>query len=199
MNSAEPICGGAPTASASMLVTGRLRMRKPMPADVSALAGLSGHRKIAENLARLPHLLTERDARGVVEVAERAGDQRTFVVEAGEGVIVGVVALSGVDGRAPELGFWMGVRHWGNGYATEAARALVDHAFADLGCRVLHARARVSNPLARRVLEKCGFQWSSVELLRVPSIGASAPFDSFRLEHAIWASLKMWGPMRRVA
>ena len=63
---------------------------------------------------------------------------------------------------APEIGYWLGVPFWGNGYATEAARALIDHAFGDLGYAVLTAGARVSNPASRRVLEKCGFQWTGI-------------------------------------
>ena len=96
----------------------------------------------------------------------------------------------------PEIGYWLGVPFWGNGYATEAARALIDHAFGDLGHEVLHAGARVSNPASRRVLEKCGFQWTGVGLYRIRAIHSSAPFDRFRLERGIWASLKSWGATR---
>jgi hypothetical protein len=43
------------------------------------------------------------------------------------------------------------------------------------------------------VLEKCGFQWTGVGLYRIRAIQSSAPFDRFRLERRIWASLKSWG------
>ena len=89
--------------------------------------------------------------------------------------------------------------YWGQGYATEAARALIDHAFGDLGLDRLEADARVSNPASRRVLEKCGFQWSRVILRRVRAIASSAPVDRFRLDRGLWASLKAWGQARRVA
>jgi RimJ/RimL family protein N-acetyltransferase len=96
----------------------------------------------------------------------------------------------------PEIGYWLGVPFWGNGYATEMARALIDHAFGDRGHDVLVAGARVSNPASRRVLEKCGFQWTGVGLYRIRAIQSSAPFDRFRLERRIWASLKSWGASR---
>ena len=80
----------------------------------------------------------------------------------------------------------------------EAVHALIDHAFGDLDHEALQASARVTNPASRRVLEKCGFQWTGVGLCRVRAIHSSAPVDRFRLERGIWASLKSWGKMRRV-
>ena len=78
-------------------------------------------------------------------------------------------------------------------------RALIDHAFEDLRFERLQAGARVSNPASRRVLEKCGFQWSAVVLTRIRAIASSAPVDRFRLDRRLWASLKAWGPVQRVA
>ncbi len=89
--------------------------------------------------------------------------------------------------------------YWGQGYATEAARAVIDHAFDDARIDALVAGARVANPASRRVLEKCGFQWTGVELRRVRAIASSAPVDRFRLDRGLWASLKSWGAEIRVA
>ena len=83
-------------------------------------------------------------------------------------------------------------------WVSEALHALIDHAFGDLDHEALQASARVTNPASRRVLEKCGFQWTGVGLCRVRAIHSSAPVDRFRLERGIWASLKSWGKMRRV-
>jgi RimJ/RimL family protein N-acetyltransferase len=91
------------------------------------------------------------------------------------------------------------VPYWGGGYATEAARALIDHAFGELGFERLVGRARVSNPASRRVLEKCGFQWANVSLTRIRALASSAPVDRFRLDRGLWASLKRWGNANRVA
>jgi RimJ/RimL family protein N-acetyltransferase len=91
------------------------------------------------------------------------------------------------------------VNHWGHGYATEAARAVIDHAFETLGHAQLVSGARVTNPASRRVLEKCGFQWTGIGLYRVRAIASSVPVDRFRLDRGLWASLKGWGRMRRVA
>ena len=98
----------------------------------------------------------------------------------------------------PELGYWLGVEHWGQGYATEALHAVIDYAFTDLAHEALQAGARVTNPASRRVLEKCGFQWTGVGLYRIRVIKSSAPIDRFRLERGIWTALKTWGRSKKV-
>ena len=77
---------------------------------------------------------------------------------------------------------------------------MIDHAFGDLGLRgARKRRARVTNPASRRVLEKCGFQWTGVGLLRIRALDSSAPIDRFRLDRGLWASLKSWGQAKRVS
>ena len=109
-------------------------------------------------------------------------------IERRDGELIGCIELR-PESEPPgaSVGFWIGKPFWGNGYATEAARAVIDHAFDDLGCEALHAGARVSNPASRRVLEKCGFEWTGVELYRIRSLASSAPFDRFRLDRRQWA------------
>jgi RimJ/RimL family protein N-acetyltransferase len=87
----------------------------------------------------------------------------------------------GEGSMVAEIGYWIGVPFWGCGYATEASQGLIDHAFGSLGYEVLTASARVSNPASRRVLEKCGFQWTGVGLCRIRAISSSVPVDRFRL------------------
>jgi RimJ/RimL family protein N-acetyltransferase len=76
---------------------------------------------------------------------------------------------------------------------------VIDYAFSELGHELLHSGARVSNPASRRVLEKCGFQWTGVRLCRIRAINSAAPIDRFRLDRRLWASLKAWAQARQVA
>jgi RimJ/RimL family protein N-acetyltransferase len=172
-------------ASTRVLKTVRLVMRTPCFEDAKRLAILVNDRRIAENTARIPHPYGVADAKEWIG-AMTSQSAETYLITVG-GEIVGGCGID-VRGGLPEIGYWLGVPFWGNGYATEAARALIDHAFADLGHEVVISGARVSNPASRRVLEKCGFQWTGVGLLRIRAINSSAPFDRFRLERAIWAS-----------
>ncbi|MHC2592421.1 RimJ/RimL family protein N-acetyltransferase [Bradyrhizobium ottawaense] len=113
----------------------------------------------------------------------------------------GPVGMVGIDCSTPgnaELGYWLGVEHWGQGFATEAARGAIDFFFEEFEDEHLYAGARVTNPASRNVLEKCGFQWSGVQLHRFLALGSSTPVDCFRLSRGVWASLKSWSSARRV-
>jgi RimJ/RimL family protein N-acetyltransferase len=176
------------------LKTKRLLLRAPSAKDVPAIARLAGDRRVAENTARIPHPYAEGDAERFVAEANRQGGGVTFVI-ALDGATIGGC---GIDVRpdGAELGYWLGVPFWHLGYATEAARAVIDYAFGELRHELLQSGARVSNPASRRVLEKCGFQWTGVQLCRIRAINSAAPIDQFRLDRGLWASLKAWAEAR---
>jgi RimJ/RimL family protein N-acetyltransferase len=186
-------------ASIPVLETERLKLRAPRLEDAGQVAMLANDRRIAENTARIPHPYALADAQTFLAAANRSADETTLLITLPQDQVIGICALELREGPAPELGYWLGVPYWGRGYATEAVRALIDHAFAELGHDALQAGARVTNPASRRVLEKCGFQWTGVGLYRIRALKSSAPIDRFRLERGIWASLKSWGAARRVA
>jgi RimJ/RimL family protein N-acetyltransferase len=179
------------------LETDRLTLRTPRRDDAKAIATLANDLRIAENLLRIPHPYGLADAERFIAGANATEDETEFVITRGT-TVLGACGVGSRDGEQPEIGYWLGVAFWGHGYATEAARALIDHAFADLGYDVLLAGARVSNPASRRVLQKCGFQWTSVGLYRIRAIASSAPVDRFRLDRNLWASLRTWGKVSRV-
>ncbi|WP_022722269.1 GNAT family N-acetyltransferase [Rhodopseudomonas sp. B29] len=178
-----------------VLETERLTLRKPGLADVKAIACLANDRRVAEMTRRLPFPYTRDDAARFVTTLGQS-DETVFLIEADDEP-VGIVGLDWSDRDAPALGYWLGVQHWGNGYATEAARAVIDLAFEDRGAKQIVASARVINPASRNVLEKCGFQWTGVELHRVEAIASSTPVDCFRLTRGVWSSLKSWSATRR--
>jgi RimJ/RimL family protein N-acetyltransferase len=185
-------------ASSCVLETERLALRRPTLADVKAIARLANDRRIAENTRRLPHpYLTDH---AVEFVRSMASDLRetAFLIENNHSPI-GVVGIDWREPDAPELGYWLGLEYWGQGFATEAARAVIDFTFEECDVEQLVSGARVANPASRNILEKCGFQWSGVELHRFESIASSTPVDRFRLSRSVWSSLKNWTSSTRRA
>jgi RimJ/RimL family protein N-acetyltransferase len=181
-----------------VLETKRLALRAPRLKDAKTVATLANDRRIAENVARIPHPYKVADAESFISGANKAGGEAAFLITLRDGAVIGACGIMAQE-TAPELGYWLGVKYWGKGYATEALHAVIDYAFTDLNYESLQAGARVTNPGSRRVLEKCGFQWTGVGLYRIRAINSSAPIDRFRLERGIWSALKGWGPMKRVS
>jgi RimJ/RimL family protein N-acetyltransferase len=184
-------------ASPCVLETERLTLRRPTLVDVKAITRLANDRRIAENTRRLPHPYSQDHA---VDFVRTMADTRdtAFLIE-NNFAPIGMVGISWSENDAPELGYWLGVEHWGQGFATEAARAIIDYFFEEFDAEHLYAGARVTNPSSRNVLEKCGFQWSGVELHRFEALGSSTPVDRFRLSRSVWSSLKNWAtPTRRL-
>lgn len=60
-----------------------------------------------------------------------------------------------------ELGYWIAEEYWGNGYAFEASKALIERAFNDLDVGKIYASYRCENTQSKRVLEKLGFEYYS--------------------------------------
>ena len=74
------------------------------------------------------------------------------------GGFVGWVGLRPTPGGDPELGYRFHRAAWGRGYATQAARALVDRAFAETGTTRVWATTMAVNTPSRRVLERVGLR-----------------------------------------
>ena len=182
-------------AGRCVLETERLALRKPTLADVNAIARLADDRRIAENTRRLPHPYSQGHAVEFVRGIAR-NRETVFLIEK-DCTPIGMVGVDWREEEAPELGYWLGVDYWGQGFATEAVRAAIDFTFEQFEAGHMCAGARVANPASRNVLEKCGFQWSGVELHRFESLGSSTPVDCFRLTRGIWSSLKNWSSATR--
>jgi RimJ/RimL family protein N-acetyltransferase len=161
-----------------VLRTRRLVLRAPRFEDAKSFAVLAGDRRVAENTATILSPCSAVEARQWI--ADAILQPAAYMITV-EGEVIGACSLDGCDG-IPELGLWIGVPFWGCGYGTEAVRSLIGRAFNDLGHKAVKASARVNNPASRRMLEKCGFQWTGVGLRRVRAISSSVPVDRFLLE-----------------
>jgi ribosomal-protein-alanine N-acetyltransferase len=137
----------------------RLLLRPPEIADIPALVPLIDDFDVAKNLSRAPHPYSETDARAYLEHAAEtraAGTDFSFAIL--RKVDRAYLGNCGVHKREAgfEFGYWLGKPFWGQGYATEAARRLVEFAFDDLKVQSLIAGWFHDNPASGRVLAKLG-------------------------------------------
>jgi RimJ/RimL family protein N-acetyltransferase len=195
MSALQMNCGPSPeTSNTPVLETSRLILRAPSLDEAAAIALLANNRKIAEMTALLPHPYDIEDAtRWITSLPTETGNWNFGIFAKNSGNLVGVCGYGKRQDRGPEISYWIGEPFWGYGYATEAMRAVIDHLFSITALDEIAAGCRVTNVASRRVLEKCGFQWTGAALFRVRALGASVPADQFRLERRNWASLRAWG------
>ena len=105
--------------------------------------------------------VAERIARPTGSTLEHEGDALVLgVVRRADGVLVGDVMLRWVseEHAGGELGYGFHPSYRGNGYATEAARALLDLAFGPLGWHRVIARIDARNTASAAVLERLGMR-----------------------------------------
>jgi RimJ/RimL family protein N-acetyltransferase len=180
------------------LETRRLWLRWPRLADVETIVSLAGEKAVAEMTTRIPHPYGAEDAERFVFLARQgnadgSGLQLAITPKGRPGALIGMVGIGpSPDLGEPHLGYWVGTPSWGEGYATEAARALIDAFFAYAGEAELTAAVRVINPASRRVIEKCGFAFLGSGLMEFRARGGPFPVDYFRLDRRAWESLKTW-------
>lgn len=175
-----------------VLVTDRLVLRPPHKDDAEDLARLANNHRIAEMLARMPHPYGLSDARDFLKRADTRTSGCIYTVTLGfNGAVIGCAGLDDWRDDGLEIGYWIGQNYWCNGYATEAAHALVDVAFRNTGVAVLGASCRVSNPASRRVIHKCGFQYSGHGMLTT-LVAGQVNVEHYRLDRATWIGLRSW-------
>lgn len=166
--------------------TERLLLRPGWEDDAAALHEAIAHEAVAMKLSRLPWPYTLEDAQTFLAAQwqQDAPHMLIFARTAGKPRLVGGIGLD-LTGCTAELGYWISPRYWGLGFATEAARAVVDTARASLPCRKVVARHFVDNPASGNVLRKLGFQRSN-RLIARPCLarGMDVPCLDYELAFA---------------
>jgi ribosomal-protein-alanine N-acetyltransferase len=144
------------------LETERLLLRPLTPNDVDAIFAIIGD---PITMQYYPRSFTREDA---VEWIKRnlgryANDEHGLlaVVLKSSGEVIGDCGLSwqlADDQPVLELGYHLQRDHWGHGYAAEAARAYMDHAFRELAVEKLVSLISAENRPSRRVAERNGMR-----------------------------------------
>jgi RimJ/RimL family protein N-acetyltransferase len=177
----------------------RVRLDKPRADDLADLVFLANNKTVAANLAAMPHPFSAENGRALIARGDQTREKSAlFAIRMkSTGRLIGVAKYAPVDADGPvHVGYWLGEPFWGQGLATEAVHALVDHAFTYHDIDELQGSCRVTNPASRRVLVKSGFQYRDQAMIRSVGAGGSVPIERYTLERAVWKSLKGWGQGR---
>lgn len=134
-------------------------------AHVGPIAGWPVHPNEAHSLKVIQTILSASEC---YAICLREQDKPIGAIE---------LMLSGANERLTqpdecELGYWLGYPYWHQGFATEAAQAMIEHGFVDLGMKAIWCGYYEQNERSKHVQEKCGFiRHHVIEHCFVPALG----------------------------
>jgi ribosomal-protein-alanine N-acetyltransferase len=139
--------------------THRLTLNHFCETDIPELVPLIGAPEVAANTLRIPHPYEERHAREFLASVAKENELRLAIRRRSDGRICGGIGLHPeMQHQRAELGYWIGVPYWGNGYATEAARAVVRHGFEQFNLNRIFASHFKDNDASGKILRKIGMK-----------------------------------------
>ena len=144
-----------------MLETKRLILRPWQESDAESLYEYAKDPAVGPPAGWPPHTDVENSRQIIADVLSAP---ETYAVCLKDGTPIGSIGLK-LKGSTDmtdredecELGYWIGKPFWGQGLIPEAARALLQYAFEDLGMRAVWCGYYEGNAKSKRVQEKLGF------------------------------------------
>jgi [ribosomal protein S5]-alanine N-acetyltransferase len=169
------------------LDTVRLRIRAYSEADIAELVPLIGAREVAATTGRIPHPYTIEDARQFLVKIEADREVRMAVTLRDRGRFIGGIGLRLIEEhQSAELGYWLGVPYWGQGYATEAAREMLRYGFQQLRLHRIFASHFKNNPTSGRVLQKLGMRHEGCQREHIHKFGQFLDLELYGLLRRDW-------------
>jgi RimJ/RimL family protein N-acetyltransferase len=167
------------------IMTGRLTLRPLEPSDLARLVPLANNWAVASKLGRMPFPYGPAEGAAFLAHVAATAQERVYAIARPEGLI-GCIGLHPIEVGPIELGYWLGEPYWGQGYATEAGRAVLAVAFAVPETAALVAGHFLDNPASGRVLEKLGFRYSGESLRDCLAQGHKVASREMRLSRGDW-------------
>jgi RimJ/RimL family protein N-acetyltransferase len=164
-----------------MLRTGRLLLRRWCDGDREPFAALNADPAVMEHF---PAVLSRAESDALIGRIESHFDRHGFgfwaVEVPGQADFIGFVGLSIPSFDAPftpcvEVGWRLARAHWGQGYASEAARAALDFGFDRFGLEEIVSFTVEGNHRSRQVMQRIGMSHDPADDFDHPNLPASSP------------------------
>ena len=147
------------------LNTRRLTLRHWRDEDAAQLYIYARDSRVADPCGWLAHT-DESYSRAVIRTV--LNSENTFAITIRNsrdlpigsiGVRIGANPANGVLDGEGEIGYWLGVPFWNNGYATEALQGMIDYCFREKGLTRVLCTWHDGNTRSAHVMEKCGMTY----------------------------------------
>ena len=135
--------------------TERLVLKKIVEADKERLVSLIGDFRVSKTLSNVPYPYTLDDADEWLKISHNQKFNLNIFLNDD---LIGGIGLTPAEDDFYELGYWLGVEYWGQGYATESVMELLNYAKSNVPCEKFLANVFKENVASVKVLEKNGFK-----------------------------------------
>tara|TARA_B100001996_G_C18379684_1_gene484828 strand:+ start:29 stop:547 length:519 start_codon:yes stop_codon:yes gene_type:complete len=143
------------------LKTERLVIKSPEIDDKVELTQLINDYDVVQWLSNMPFPYKPEDAEAFIERSQEKilkQEIKTYLIFHNKKMLGGI-ELRDFNKHSCELGYWLGKKYWGKGFATEAVGRLLELGFDELNLNEIYAAYKVGNKASKKVLEKSGFQF----------------------------------------
>lgn len=148
-----------------IIETERLILSQLEERDIPFIVEYLQHRIYSDFTSNIPYPYTRADAEFWLKMSKDVFENNTgytFGIRNKDGHIIGAIGLHDRDDDKAELGYWIGIPYWNKGYVTEAAKAIVDFGFKELGFNKIFATHLPHNPASGKIMEKIGMEQEAV-------------------------------------
>lgn len=148
--------------------TPRMILRPFNLSDAQEVQRQAGHPDVAATTATIPHPypdgLAEQWIAGHAKVFEAGTGIEWAMIEAQSGKLVGCISLMGISKthQRGEIGYWVGKEFWGQGFCTEATKAVIQYSFEQLKLNKVTSRHMHINPASGKVMLNAGMQQEGI-------------------------------------
>lgn len=169
-----------------ILTTDRLVLRTWNDSDVPSMAAISSDPLVMEHFPAMQDITATKVLIDHINQHYKKFGYTAYAVEKRDThEFIGFVGLSHPSFEIPhfqpkglpivEIGWRLSSQHWGKGYATEAAKAVLHYAFTELNLSEIISFTVVANVKSRRVMEKIGLHHSEKDDFDNPKLAVNNP------------------------
>lgn len=142
----------------NFIKTKRLALRPLLDSDAANIALFVGDKRVAMNLAVVPHPYPEGAAESYIAYSRAPETSEVIWAIDLDGALIGVISINPNEGRSGNIGYWLAPQLWGSGLMSEALKAVVGYA-REQGFKRLLASVHQANEGSAKVLMKNGFSY----------------------------------------
>lgn len=175
-----------------ILTTKRLVLRPWKESDAESLYQYAKDPKVGP-IAGWPVHTDVENSRQIIRDVLSAEETYAVVLKEGDSPIGSVGLMIGEESNLTigddegEIGYWIGVPYWGQGFIPEAVRELMRYGFEELDLKTIWCAHFDVNEKSKRVQEKCGFQYHRTEKDKEWPL-----MNDIRTEHISFITKEQW-------